>query len=106
MFRLRDVSLRTKLYALLIGYTLTIVVGLVLAGGLLERYRVGGTAYQEVAGRKDLQNERSPPPLLIGRAYLMLHEAETANTDDDRRKAEALYYDYVAKYNEKRDQWL
>lgn len=106
MFRLRDVSLRTKLYALLIGYTLTIVLGIALAGYLLERYRVGGSAYREMVDRKNLADEMTPPPLLIGRAYLMLQEIETAANDDDRRRAMTLYREYEAEYHKRREEWL
>ena len=106
MLRLRDVSLRTKLYALLIGYTITIIIGVLLTGVLMERYRVGGTAYREMMDYKNLEVDMVPPPLLIGRAYLMLYEAETANNDDDRRKAESRYLSYVADYEAKRAQWL
>jgi methyl-accepting chemotaxis protein WspA len=106
MFRFRDVSLRTKLYALLIGYTLTIVIGFSLAGWLLERYRVGGSAYREVIDRKALADEMTPPPLLIGRVYLMLQEIETAKKDEERFVATTRYRDYKAEYYKKRDEWL
>lgn len=105
MFRLRDVSLRTKLYALLIGYTVTIVVGIGLAGYLLERYRVGGSAYKEVVEKKNLADEMTPPPLLIGRVYLMLHQIEKAE-DRERPALVASYRKYAAEYVEKRDEWL
>ena len=106
MISLRDVSLRTKLYGLLIGYTLTVVVGVLLAGFLLERYRVGGTAYQEVIERKNLSDQMTPPPLLIGRVYLMLHEVDSATTDDERRRATTLYREYEAEYDKQRREWL
>ncbi len=106
MLRLRDVSLRTKLYGLLIAYTLTVVFGVILAGILLERYRVGGPVYQTVAEQRDLSNDMSPPPLLIGRVYLMLQEMETAGTTEERRQAETRYREYVADYHDKREKWL
>ena len=106
MFRLRDVSLRTKLYALLIGYTLTIVIGMILAGMLLERYRVGGTAYAEVVKRRNLRDDMSPPPLLIGRVYLRLQEVETAATEDERRRAISEYNRDEALYLNARQTWL
>ena len=106
MFRLRDVSLRTKLYALLIGYTLTIVIGMAMAGYLLERYRIGGSEYKEVVERKNLADEMTPPPLLIGRVYLMLHQIETAKSDDERREFTANYRTFKSEYFQKRDEWL
>jgi methyl-accepting chemotaxis protein WspA len=106
MFRLRDVSLRTKLNGLLIAYTATVVAVLALAGFLLAQYRVGGPAYREVSEHKELVNELTPPPLLIGRAYLMLQEMETAATEDDRRAALAKYRESKAEYERRREFWL
>ena len=70
MFRLRDISLRVKLNALLGGYTLTVLVALGLTGYLLDKYRVGGPVYREVIDRKNLADQMTPPPLLIGRVFL------------------------------------
>jgi methyl-accepting chemotaxis protein WspA len=106
MPRLRDVSLRTKLHGLLLAYTATVVAVLALAGFLLAQYRVGGPAYREVSERKELVSELTPPPILIGRVYLMLQEAETAATEDDRRAALARYREYKAEYEKRREHWL
>jgi len=106
MIRLRDVSLRTKLYGLLFAYTLTVVVGVLLAGALMEHYRVGGSVYHEMMEQKHLADDMTPPPLLIGRVYLMLQEMETATVDDERRQLEARYREYEAEYHESRRKWL
>lgn len=106
MFRLRDVSLRVKLNALSIGYTVTVLLALGLTGFLLDKYRVGGPVYQEVIERKALVDQMTPPPLLIGRVYLMLHEVENATSADERRTAEARYREYEAEYYKKREEWL
>lgn len=106
MIRLRDVSLRTKLYGLLFAYTLTVVVGVLLAGALMEHYRVGGPVYNEMMDQKRLADDMTPPPLLIGRVYLMLQEMETATADDERRQLESRYREYEAEYHESRRKWL
>lgn len=106
MLRLRDVSLRVKLNALLLGYTVTVLLALGLTGYLLDRYRVGGPAYRQLAQHKELVNELTPPPLLIGRVFLVLHEIENAQTDEERRRATALYREYEAEYHQKREEWL
>jgi methyl-accepting chemotaxis protein WspA len=77
-----------------------------LAGYLLERYRVGGPVYQAIDEQKDLWNDLTPPPLLIGRVYLMLQELETAGTDEERQRALGLYAEYEAEYYKKREEWL
>ncbi|HEY1188879.1 MAG TPA: hypothetical protein VGE74_14590, partial [Gemmata sp.] len=106
MIRLHDISLRVKLDALLFGYTATVLIALGLTGYLLDRYRVGGPVYQDLAKRKELINDLTPPPLLIGRCFLMLHEIENAQTDEERRRALGQYREYEAEYHKKRDEWL
>ncbi|VTR97586.1 chemotaxis protein : Uncharacterized protein OS=Arenimonas composti TR7-09 = DSM 18010 GN=P873_14335 PE=4 SV=1: HAMP: MCPsignal [Gemmata massiliana] len=106
MLRLRDVSLRVKLNALLIGYTATVIAALGLTGYVLDRYRVGGSAYHDVIERKQLLDQMSPPPLVIGRIYLMLHEMDNAGNDEERRSALARYREYEAEYHERQKFWL
>ena len=106
MFRFRDISLRVKLNALLFGYTLTVVIALGLTGYLLDKYRVGGPVYHEVIERKNLSDQMTPPPLLIGRVFLMLHEVENAPSDAARDDAVANYRRYKGEYELRRDEWL
>jgi methyl-accepting chemotaxis protein WspA len=106
MLRLRDVSLRVKLNALLFGYTVTVIAVLALSGYLLSQYRVGGPVYRDLSEHKELTNELTPPPLLVGRAYLMLQEMETAATDEDRRRAMNNYREFEAEYYKRREFWL
>jgi methyl-accepting chemotaxis protein WspA len=106
MFQLRDLSLRTKLYTLLIAYTVVIVGILGLRGYLLARYSVGGPVYTELGQRKELVGEMMPPPLLVGRSFLMLQEMET--TSDPREIADYTrrFKEYEANYHQRRDYWL
>jgi methyl-accepting chemotaxis protein WspA len=106
MFRLRDVPLRTKLNALLIGYTITVATVMALAGYMLVRYRVGGPIYDELSEHQHLTNEMTPPPLLIGRAYLMLQELENETDAVEMRRIIRAYQDYVREYEDRRKYWL
>ncbi len=106
MFRLRDVSLRTKLNALLIGYTVTVAAVMGLAGYLLAKYRVGGPVYADLAEHGHLTNELRPPPLLIGRPYLMLQELETATDPAEVRRLTGQYRQFEAEYHKRREFWL
>jgi methyl-accepting chemotaxis protein WspA len=110
MLRLRDVSLRTKLNALLIGYTITVAAVMALAGYLLAKYRVGGPVYNDLSEHKELHNEMIPPPLMLGRPYLMLNEIETAFATNapplEIRRLTNFYREYEADYYKRRDYWL
>src|SRR5580693_8455303 len=102
MFRLRDVPLRTKLNALLIGYTVTVAAVMALAGYMLARYRVGGPLYEELSEHKNLINDMIPPPLLIGRAYLMLQELENETDPSEIARITEAYRDYEREYKDRR----
>jgi methyl-accepting chemotaxis protein WspA len=87
-----------------------VLLALGLTGYLLDRYRVGGPVYREMSRRKELADELTPPPLLIGRVFLMLHEVEHAPPDAagdaDRARAMTNYRKYEAEYHKKREEWL
>jgi methyl-accepting chemotaxis protein WspA len=106
MIRLRDVSLRTKLYTLMAAYTVTMVVIMGLHTYLLSRYSIGGPVYADLSQRKQLRNEMQPPPLLIGRPYLMLHEMESTTDPAEIRRLTALFKEYEANYYQHREYWL
>jgi methyl-accepting chemotaxis protein WspA len=106
MFRLRDVSLRTKLHTLLIAYTLTIAAVLVVRIIAVNRYAIGSPVYSELNQRKELVNEMMPPPLLVGRSYLMLHEMESSADPAEIRRLTGLFKEYEANYQQRREYWL
>jgi methyl-accepting chemotaxis protein WspA len=106
MIRLRDVSLRTKLYTLLIAYTVIVggVIGLRVIA--INRFAIGGPVYSDLSQRKDLINDMMPPPLLIGRPYLMLQEIESTNDPNEIRSLTARFKEYEAAYYQRREFWL
>jgi methyl-accepting chemotaxis protein WspA len=106
MFRLRDVSLRTKLNALLIAYTLTVVIGFVVTGLIQLRYRISGPVYEELAAQHMLDEELTPAVIMIGPAYLMLHELEAATDPADAREMRKKLQSFETQYNARRDYWL
>src|SRR5881392_2583468 len=106
MIRLRDVPLRAKLYALVIGYTVLVAGVLTTAVVLLMTYRVHGPVYEQIDQDKRLLNETDPPVLNLGAAYLMLVELETetdpATVQEDLRK----FRDFEARYLDRRAYWM
>jgi methyl-accepting chemotaxis protein WspA len=107
MFRLRDLSLPTKLYALVIGYSVLVTGVLALAGYLMRTYRVHGPVYEEIATDFKLLNDMDPPLMNVGAAYLMLSEIDSFGGDaGEVRDTTQKFRDYEAKYNERRAYWL
>src|SRR5262245_20979342 len=103
MIRLRDVSLRTKLYTLLIAYPLTMAAVMGVRAYALARYSIGGPVYKEMSQSKELVNELLPPPLLLGRPYLMVLIIESSNNPDEISRARASFDEYEIQYKQRRD---
>ncbi len=106
MFRLRDVSLRTKLYTLLVAYTFTLAAILGGRAYLLNKYSVGGPVHKELTVRKDIVIDMMPPPLLISRPYLMLHEMEGTTDAAELRRLTTQFKEYETQYNQRREYWI
>ena len=106
MLRLNDVSLRTKLHTLLIAYTITMAAVLGVRSYLLGQYSIGGSVHKGLTQRKDLVIDMLPPPLLIGRPYLMLHEMEVTTDAAELRRLTTLFKEYETQYLQSRDLWL
>jgi len=106
MFRLRDITLRTKLNGLLLGYTITVAAVMALTGYLLAKYRVGGDVYHDITLHRELVNQTSAPILLIRGIYLDLQEMETASDPEELRKLIGVYRDHEAEYLKTREIWL
>jgi methyl-accepting chemotaxis protein WspA len=106
MIRLRDVSLRTKLYTLLLAYTLIVAGVIVLRVIAINRFAIGGPVYSDLNQRKELTNEMMPPPLLIGRPYLMIQEIESTSDPNEIRNLTARFKEYEASYYQRREFWL
>src|SRR5262249_4351618 len=106
MIRLRDVSLRTKLFALVIGYTVLVATVLLLAGYVIHRYRVSGPVYDQIVDNKQLLADSSPATLNQGATYLMLQELDSLSDPGEIRETIERYHEYEAKFFEKRSHWL
>jgi methyl-accepting chemotaxis protein WspA len=106
MIRLRDVSLRTKLFALVIGYTVLVGGVLWFSGYEMDLYRVHGPVYDQIAEDKKLLIEIAPPPLNLGASYLMIQELDSLTDPGEIRETLQRFRKYEADYHEKRDHWL
>lgn len=106
MPHLRDVSLRTKLYALVIGYSVLVAGVLVLAGVLLRTYRINGPVYEEIATTARLINDTEPASYNLGIVYLYLQELDSISDPAEIRETVQKVQDFETKYMEKRAYWL
>lgn len=104
-WQLSNISVRARLYGLVLFSTFGAALLLGLAGYLLATYRVSGSVYQGIMFTKSSQSEVEPAILVITIPYITLQELESAPRDDmaallNRYRSEEKYY------LERRNYWL
>jgi methyl-accepting chemotaxis protein WspA len=80
--RLRDFSLRTKLYGLVLFSALVLAGVLGLSTWLLLEFRVDGPVYRGLARQRELLAELLPPTLAVSQPYLTLNQLAAAGDDE------------------------
>lgn len=106
MSRLNHVSIRTKLYGLLLGYTVVVACMLVFTGYISYTYRINGPIYRKLVDEYELMVETAPPTLFIQGPYVSLQELETSTDPGEIRDLKELYAKRVSMYYKDRDDWL
>src|SRR5437870_3144249 len=97
MFRLCNLSIKFRLYALMVLSTVGVAAVLALALYVLSTYRVSGPVYDEILQSKNLEIDVSPSPLYVSELYLTLQEMESA-TDTDVAALKTRFEKQVATY--------
>jgi methyl-accepting chemotaxis protein WspA len=88
---LRDVTIRRKLYGLVLCTTVGLGVVLALAGWMLYEFRVNGPVYERLMARKNATLEFQPNTIFLAEPYLLLYEMAAADKPDDLRRLQDMY---------------
>ena len=78
MFRLDKLSIRQKLYGLVVISTLGLAAVAGLSAWLLMQFRVSGPVYDRVIGAKDFLGDVSPSPIYIIEPFVTLYQLDEA----------------------------
>jgi methyl-accepting chemotaxis protein WspA len=106
MPRFRDVTIRSKLYGLVICSTVGLAVVLGLAGWLLYNYRVNGPVYEVIIARKGALGELQPSSLNVGEAFLALYQVHNGADAAEINRFTARFRQLEKDYRERREYWL
>lgn len=105
MLRLENLSVRQKLYGVVLISTLGLVGVAAVAAWLLAEFRIGGPVYQQIARAKDIEGATAPSTLGIVEGYLLLFQLDEA-TDPTRIAALRGRFNAVeALFREQHDYW-
>ena len=105
MLRLRDLTIRTRLYALVIISTVGLAAVMCLSGITLYWYRVEGPVHQELQLIRQLQTEMEPSVLALARPHLLV-QGVLSYTDKATLNNQLREFDDMEQvYRERHDYW-
>jgi methyl-accepting chemotaxis protein WspA len=105
MLRLRDLTIRTRLYALVIISIAALAAVLCLSAYVFYWYRVDGPIHQELQLVKQLQSEMEPSVLALARPHLVV-QGVLSYVDADSLNSQLKDLDEMDKvYRQRRDYW-
>ncbi len=103
MFRLGDISIKRKLYGLVILSTLGLAA--VLAFSMLYQFRVTGPVYQRIVMAKDLVADILPPPEFLVETYLTLYQLARATDPAEINQLQQHLGKLENDYRERHAHW-
>jgi methyl-accepting chemotaxis protein WspA len=99
-------TIKQKLYALVIVSTAGLAAILGLSVYLLATYRVNGPIYERIIKRNTARGEMEPSVLQALRSYWTLSQLKDASDPTEIRQLRDRYRDLEAMYHSKRDYWV
>src|SRR5262245_22333070 len=105
MLRFRDVSLRSKLYGLVIFSTLGLTAVLGLSLWVLYQYRINGPLYDRISRRAAALSELEPSAFDTGRAYATLIELSAATDPSEARRLREEFSAMEKNFLDREEHW-
>jgi methyl-accepting chemotaxis protein WspA len=102
---LRDVSIRAKLYGLILFSVIGVSAVLGLSLWVLYQYRVSGPVYDRISRRSSALAETEPATFFVGRAFLALYMLATAADATEAQQFRARYEELERHYQEREKYW-
>jgi methyl-accepting chemotaxis protein WspA len=106
MIRIHDISIRTKLYGLVLVSVASFALILILAFWVLYTYRVNGPVYKKIMARQGALGEIEPAALFTERPYMILqHLRDTKDPATTKRLIED-FHRLEATFRDRKEYWL
>jgi methyl-accepting chemotaxis protein WspA len=99
-------TIKQKLYTLVIASTVGLVAILGLAVYLLATYRVNGPVYDRIIKRNGALVEMEPAVLFAIRSYFTVSQLKDATDPAEVRQLRDRYRDLESNYHQRRDYWV
>src|SRR5262245_27838180 len=105
MFRLAKLSIRQKLYGLVIISTFGLIAVAALSIWLLLQFRVNGPIYDRLIGAKEFLTDVSPSPLYVIEPFITLYQLDESTDPARIRELREHFYKTEEIYRERRAHW-
>jgi methyl-accepting chemotaxis protein WspA len=105
MLRFRDLSIKAKLYGLILFSAVGLSVVLGLSLWVLYQYRVNGPVYDHLARRSAALAEAAPAIFYMIHPYLILVEMSTATDPEEIRRLKEDFIKNETAYKEREAYW-
>src|SRR5262245_39394567 len=99
-------TIKQKLYTLVIVSTIGLAAILGLAVYLLATYRVNGPIYERIIRRNEARGEMEPSVLQALRSYWTLSQLKDVTDPAEIRQLRDRYRELEASYHARRDYWV
>jgi methyl-accepting chemotaxis protein WspA len=105
MLRLGNLSLRTRLWGMVLFSTFNLALVLVMAWMLLTYYRINSPLYRSIMRDRELMGEMEPDVLAISRPWAVVQELAAASKQRDIENLRLSLEGMRAEYRTKREEW-
>lgn len=105
MLRLSKLSIRQKLYGVVVISTLGLIAVAGISVWLLLQFRVDGPVYSQIISAKELVSDTTPSPLFIIEPFVTLYQLSEAEDPQRIRELREYLYKVEGIYRERRAHW-
>jgi methyl-accepting chemotaxis protein WspA len=105
MLQVRDVSIKTKLYGLIIFSAVCLTVVLAASLWVMYEYRINGPVYEHLSRRAAALGDVKPATFFVGHAYLVLVEMDKATDPEEIRQLKDDFNRIEANFKEREAYW-
>ena len=106
MLRLRDITIKAKLYGLVVFSAVALSAVLAMSLWVLHEYRINGPLYDRLSRRTNALAETEPSVFYVARPYVVLLELTTETDPAEVRRLLAEFDSFENGFKEREAYWI
>ena len=105
MFRLNDLSIRARLYGLVVVAVIGFAAVLIITQVLSARYQINGPLYDRITKRRAAMSEIEPSTMTLVMSKLAINHMLIAKDDEEARRFAEEYRKYEKAFRDRQAHW-